>query len=295
LRAALRPFFRPKHGTKRNVVQSCFLQPYRDKKILSPHFPFPPLPTAAFLFFAAIVAGALNSVAGGGSFITFPSLIFTGMAPIPANATNTAALWPGTVASTFAYRKEFDRNTLRLLLPLATTCLIGSLIGAWVLLHTPPSTFVKLIPWLLLIATVIFASSAKITAKIRSRTTVGTTSPLWIALGLLLQLIIAIYVGYFGAGAGILVLALLALMGMQNIHAMNGVKTVLVGISNGVAIITFIWHGIVIWPQTILMLVGGLIGGYGGAHLAQKMNPQHVRWAVIAIGLSMSVYFFIHG
>jgi uncharacterized membrane protein YfcA len=262
---------------------------------LSPNFPFPPLPTAAFLFFAAIVAGALNSVAGGGSFITFPSLIFSGMAPIPANATNTAALWPGTVASAFAYRKELNRETLRLLLPLATTCLIGSLIGAYVLLHTPPATFVKLIPWLLLTATVIFASSGTITAKIRARTKqTDSTSPVWIALGILLQLIIAIYVGYFGAGAGILVLALLALMGMQNIHAMNGIKTILVGISNGVAIVAFVWHGIVIWPQTILMLVGALIGGYGGAYLAQKMNQQHVRWAVIAIGLSMSIYFFVH-
>jgi uncharacterized protein len=262
---------------------------------LSAHFLFPPLGTAALLFFAAIVAGAMNSVAGGGSFITFPALIFTHMAPIPANATNTAALWPGTVASTFAYRKEFDRTTLRLLAPLATTCLIGSLIGAWVLLHTPPATFVKLIPWLLLVATVIFASSGKITAMIRSRTATGATSPVWIALGIALQLIIAIYIGYFGAGAGILVLALLALMGMQNIHAMNGIKTVLVGIANGVAIVAFIWHGIVIWPQTILMLIGSLIGGYGGAYLAQKMNQRHVRWAVIAIGLSMSVYFFVHG
>jgi uncharacterized membrane protein YfcA len=262
---------------------------------LSAHFPFPPLGTAAFLFFAAIVAGALNSVAGGGSFITFPSLIFSGMAPIPANATNTAALWPGTVASTFAYRKEFDRGALRLLLPLAATCLVGSLIGAYVLLHTPTSTFVKLIPWLLLCATALFASSGQITKMIGSRSSGGSRSPVWLVVGLLLQLIIAIYVGYFGAGAGILVLALLAVMGMQNIHAMNGIKTVLVGIANGVAIVAFIWHGIVIWPQTILMLLGSLIGGYGGAHLAQKMNPQHVRWTVIAIGLSMSVYFFVHG
>jgi len=240
-----------------------------------------------------MLAGVLNSVAGGGSFITFPALLFTRMAPIPANATNTAALWPGTVASAFAYRRTFDRETLRILLPLAATCLIGALLGAYVLLHTPPSTFVKLIPWLLLSATLLFASSGKITKWIRSRSHSGAQSKAWMVGGLVLQLVIAIYVGYFGAGAGILILALLALMGMDNIHTMNGMKTVLVSIANGVALLPFIVAKIVIWPQTLIMLVGALIGGYGGAILAQKWKQEYVRRAVIAIGLAMSIYFFL--
>jgi uncharacterized protein len=253
----------------------------------------PSLNTSVFLFFAALLAGVMNSVAGGGSFITFPALLFTRMAPIPANATNTAALWPGTVASSFAYRKTFDREALRILLPLAATCLVGSLAGAYVLLHTPQSTFVKLIPWLLLCATILFASSGKITGWIRSRSDSGGKSKTWVVGGLVLQLVIAVYVGYFGAGAGILVLALLALMGLENIHTMNGMKTVLVSIANGVALVPFIIAKIILWPQTVIMCVGALIGGYSGAHIAQRMKQEYVRRAVIAIGLAMSIYFFV--
>jgi uncharacterized membrane protein YfcA len=254
---------------------------------------FPSIGTSAFLFFAAILAGALNSVAGGGSFITFPALLFARVPAIPANATNTMAVWPGTVASAFAYRKELNAEAWRILLPLAATCLAGSLVGAYVLLHTPPATFVRLIPGLLLCATALFAVSGKITTWIRGSAHGGTRSVAWKLGGLALQLVIAVYVGYFGAGAGILILALLALMGVENIHAMNGMKTILVSIANGVALIAFIWHGIVVWPQALLMLVGALIGGYGGAHFARKVKPEYVKRAVIVIGLCMSVYFFV--
>jgi uncharacterized protein len=253
----------------------------------------PPPGTSIFLFFAAIVAGAMNAVAGGGSFITFPALLFTHMPPIPANATNTAAVWPGSVASAVAYRRELTVEAWRTLWPLVIMCFAGSLLGAHILLHTPPATFVKLIPWLLLCATVLFASSDKITSWIRSSADGGTRSWLWIAGGFVLQLVIAMYVGYFGAGAGILILALLALMGERNIHTMNGMKTVLVSVANAVALGTFIVARIVIWPQALLMIAGALVGGYGGAHYAQRMKPIYVRRAVIAIGLAMSIYFFV--
>jgi uncharacterized membrane protein YfcA len=246
-----------------------------------------------FLFFAAVLAGAINSVAGGGSFITFPALLFTHVPAIPANATNTAAVWPGTVASAFAYRKELDADARKILWPLAAMCFAGALVGAYVLLHTPPATFVKLIPWLMLCATGLFASSGTITSWIRSKSSAGERTPLWIAVGLVMQMVIAVYVGYFGAGAGILILALLAVMGVKNIHAMNGMKTVLVSVANAVALTTFIWARIVVWPQAVLMLAGALLGGYGGAHLAQRMKQAHVRAVVIAIGLCMSVYFFV--
>jgi uncharacterized membrane protein YfcA len=255
--------------------------------------PLPSVATSIFLFFAALLAGAMNAVAGGGSFITFPSLLFTHIPAIPANATNTAAVWPGSVASAVAYRKVLTRETWRMLWPLVIMCFAGALLGAHVLLRTPPETFVKLIPWLLLGATVLFASSGKITSWIQSRKNGDSRSRAWIAGGFALQLLIAMYVGYFGAGAGILILALLALMGQRNIHTMNGMKTVLVSVANAVALGTFIVHGIVVWPQALIMIAGSLIGGYGGAHFAQKMKQVYVRRAVIAIGLSMSIYFFI--
>ena len=234
----------------------------------------------------------MNAVAGGGSFITFPALLFTNMPAIPANATNTAAVWPGSVASAVAYRKVVARESWRMLWPLMILCFAGALLGAHILLHTPPETFVKLIPWLLLCATILFAASAKITAWIQGSEH-RVRSRLWTAGGFLLQLVIAMYVGYFGAGAGILILALLALLGEKNVHTMNGMKTILVSVANAVALGTFIWHGIVIWPQAAIMIAGSLIGGYGGAHVAQRLKQLYVRRAVVAIGLGMSIYFFV--
>lgn len=254
-----------------------------------------------FLFFAAVLAGAINSVAGGGSFITFPALIFTGMAPIAANATNTAAVWPGTVASAVAYRKAFTPEARHLLPALVITGIVGGVLGARILLITPQATFMRIVPWLLLCATLLFVFSGRITRWIRGRAHLkdgeavgGADTPRTLLVGVLfLELLVSVYVGYFGAGVGILFLSLLALMGMEDIHAMNGMKTLLVSIVNGVALATFIFARIIVWPQALLMLVGALIGGYGGAWVAQKMNPQHVRWLVIVIGFTMSAYFFI--
>ncbi len=260
------------------------------------HFSHP-----VFLFVAALVAGAINSVAGGGSFITFPALIFVGIAPIPANATNTAAVWPGTVASTVAYRKAFTEQARRLLPPLIITGIAGGVLGARILLVTPQATFMRIVPWLLLAATLLFVFSGSLTGWVRGRANlkagdepVGANAPRSLMAGVLfLELLVSIYVGYFGAGTGILFLSLLALMGMEDIHAMNGMKTLLVSIVNGVALVTFIFARVIVWPQALLMTVGALAGGYGGAHLAQKMNPRHVRWLVIVIGFGMSAYFFI--
>ena len=265
------------------------------------HFSHP-----VFLFFAALAAGAINSVAGGGSFISFPALLFSGIAPIAANATNTAAVWPGTVASTVAYRKAFTPEARHLLPPLIVTGVIGGVLGAFILLLTPQATFMRIVPWLLLGATLLFVFSGPITTWIRSRAQLEAGELPGHARGsshgsralmigvLFLELLVSIYVGYFGAGTGILFLSLLALVGMEDIHAMNGMKTLLVSIVNGVALVTFIFARVIVWPQALLMLVGALLGGYGGAYIAQKMNPQHVRWLVIVIGFTMSAYFFFH-
>jgi uncharacterized protein len=261
---------------------------------------FPHIHQPVFLFVAAVLAGILNSVAGGGSFITFPALIFTGMPPILANTTNTAAVWPGTVASTVAYRKAFTPQARRLLPALAITGIAGGILGARILLVTPQAVFMRIVPWLLLGATLLFLFSPHITGWIRGRANLKSgeavggsgTPPSLMAGVLFLELLVSMYV-YFGAGVGILFLSLLALMGLEGIHTLNGMKTLLVSIVNGVALGTFILAHKVVWPQALLMLVGALIGGYGGAWVAQKMNPQHVRWLVIAIGFAMSAYFFL--
>lgn len=263
-----------------------------------------PFGHAIFLFFAALLAGILNSVAGGGSFISFPALLVSGIAPIAANATNTCALWPGTIASAVAYRKVLTREARRMLPPLIVLGLLGGVLGANILLHTPQETFMKLIPWLLLLATAVFLFSGGITSWLRGRAqsraeSQGSlaaekrTPPLLMAGGLIAEVFLAIYIGYFGAGAGILVLALLALLGMENIHTMNGVKTLLVSLVNGVALLTFIIGHRIVWPEAAVMVIGAAVGGYAGAHFAQKMNPRHVRWAVIAVGFAMSAYFFV--
>jgi uncharacterized membrane protein YfcA len=247
-----------------------------------------------FLFAAALVGGALNSVAGGGGFIAFPALIFTGMPPINANATNTMALWPGTVASTGAYRHVLSKQDGLKVLPLVVTGIVGGFLGAIVLLKTPQSTFMRLVPWLLLSATILFIFSGRIATWVKQRTAhLSSSSKLHVAGAALVQLFIAVYIGYFGAGAGILMLALFALMGIESIHTMNGLKTLMASICNAVALVAFVATHTVVWPQALLMIVGASLGGYGGAYYAQKLPPERVRQFVIVVGLSMSAYFFV--
>lgn len=253
------------------------------------------LPHSLVLFMAALIGGLLNSVAGGGGFIVFPALLFTGMPPINANATNTVALWPGTAASTFAYRRELA-GVRSVLLPLCITGALGGLLGAIALLKTPQSTFLSLVPWLLLGATLLFAFSGRVIRLLRISEAVRASAMhsrrlLWLAI--LIQFVVSIYIGYFGAGAGILMLAMFALMGMESIHTMNGMKTVLASTVNAIAVITFVIAKAVMWPQAAWMILGAGIGGYGGAYYAQKIDPKHVRRFVIVIGTVLSAYFFI--
>lgn len=243
---------------------------------------------ALLLFAAAFAAGALNAVAGGGSFLSFPALIFAGIPPIQANATNTLALFPGTLASAAAYRKTL-KGYGRKLVPLIVSGMIGGAIGAYILLHTPQSLFLNLVPWFLLVATLLFAFSQRIAAYFRQHAAFAGHP----AAGLLLQLVIGTYVGYFGAGAGILMLAMLGLLGETDIHAMNGMKSLIVTLANGMATATFILNRAVLWPQALLMMIGATLGGYIIAWYAQKIDPRIVRAIVIATGLAMAVYFFV--
>jgi uncharacterized protein len=250
--------------------------------------------TGPVLFIVAVLGGALNSVAGGGSFLTFPTLLISGVLPVQANATSTVALWPGSLTSAAAYRRELLLQRAPFLLWLSAISVAGGLIGAVALLHTPQATFIRLVPWLLLLATVLFTFGGPLTVKIRRRTS-HLTGPSWLPTTLvgILQLVIAVYGGFFGGGIGILMLASLALIGMENIHQMNAIKTLLAGCINGVAVLTFIIAGAVAWPQALLMLVGSIAGGYGGASYARRADPRLVRRFVIAVGVVMTLYFFI--
>jgi uncharacterized protein len=242
-----------------------------------------------FLFFAALLAGSLNSVAGGGTFFSFPALLIAGVPPIPANATSTVALWPGTMASAGAYRKRLPRS-FRILVPLILASFAGGLIGAGLLLRTPQATFMRLIPFLFFAATLLFAFGRRLFKRTYPS---GEGKASWPAVAgvALVQLPISIYGGFFGGGMGILMLALLNLLPLADIHAMNGIKTLMVSATNAVAIITFVVAGIVVWPEAILMLVGAAAGGYAGAHYAQKVDPDRVRSFVVAVGFAMSFYF----
>lgn len=247
---------------------------------------------SALLFGTAFVAGGLNAVAGGGSFITFPTLIFTGMPAIAANATNNTALWIATLASAGAYRKALDIPKRQLWL-LGGTSLVGGLLGAMILLYTAPAVFQKLIPYLLLSATIVFAFSDLIKKRLKLQSEKSAPPP--IQRLMLSQLAISIYGGFFGAGMGILMLATLAFLGIRNIHAMNAFKTLLGSCINGIAIVPFLVAGVIDWPQALLMAIGASLGGYLSAHYAQKLDPKWIRRLVIAVGSGMSVYFFVHG
>lgn len=244
------------------------------------------------LFVASIFAGVINSVAGGGSFFTFPMLLFTGMNPIIANATSTMATWPGMVASTVAYRPEIAANRQKLP-ALMIISLIGSIIGTIVLLKTPEQTFAGLVPYLLLFATLLFAFGNSIAQKLRKMRGDKKPSTLSHAGVFCLQMGIAIYGGYFGGGMGIVLLSMFALMGLTHIHEMNALKAVLTSTINGVAVVIFIAAHVIAWPQAIVMLCGSVLGGYSGASYAKRLPPLLVRHFIIATGVVLTIYFFL--
>ena len=244
------------------------------------------------LFVAAFVAGALNSVAGSGSFFSFPGLLFLNIDPKIANATNSVALWPGSMASVGAYRRELGTQKAAIKL-LSAVSLAGGLAGALLLLLTPSDLFRTLLPYLMLGATLLFTFSPRINAFVRGLEARRTTASDNRLRSIVLQGIISIYGGFFGGGIGILMLATLALMGLENIHEMNALKTVLATLINGIAVVTFAVAGAVAWPQAVIMAIGAILGGYLGAAIARQLNPRWVRTGVIVVGFGLSLYLFI--
>jgi uncharacterized membrane protein YfcA len=253
-----------------------------------------PFTHAILLFLAAVVAGTLNAIAGGGSFISFPALLFLGVPAVPANATNTVALWPGLAASSAAYIKRLNAPA-RLLVPLLVASVAGGWAGAILLLKTPQHTFLHLIPWLLLSGTLLFAfgnsmrSLAGRSAEIDDLHSLSWTA---IFVSSFVELLIAIYGGYFGAGIGFIMLGMFTALGMRDLNAMGAMRTLFAATINAAAVLTFILAGAVLWPIFLVMTTGALAGGWFGAHYAQKADPRHVRAFVITLGLAMSAYFF---
>ncbi len=246
-----------------------------------------------FLFLAAVFGGAVNSVAGGGTLITFPTLIAFGVSPVVANATNTAALLPGSISSAIAYRQDIPSQR-KLALTLALPSMAGGLVGA-VALIAAPEIFGKIVPYLILFATLLFAGK-NLFNRLTRQDTEGAEKPVsWAGTvwGVVFQFLVATYGGYFGAGIGILMLASLSIMGMHNIHRMNAVKTLLAAVINGVALVYFIIRNEILWPLAILMAIGAIIGGYGGARLAKRINQNLVRSIVVVSGLIVSAWLII--
>jgi uncharacterized membrane protein YfcA len=245
------------------------------------------------IFGASLLAGALNGVAGGGSFILFPALLFVGIPPIPANATNTFALLPGTLASAGAYHQEFSQSR-RDLVQLCSIGIVGGLLGAILLLKTPPKTFMVVLPYLLLLATALFAFSPQLTRWLTAQQErFGQLQHFTRWLIPVIQLVISMYGGFFGGGMGILFLATFALMGIGTIHRMNAFKTFLTSCINAVAVIPFAISGVIWWREAIITALGAALGGFLSAHYAQKIAPAVVRRFVIVVGTMLTVYFFV--
>jgi uncharacterized membrane protein YfcA len=243
-------------------------------------------------FSAAFVAGAINSVAGGGTLLSFPALVWIGLPSVVANATSTVAIWPGSLGGMLGYREDMRTLPSRSYL-LIIPSTIGGIIGAVLLGMTPTDVFDRLVPLLILFATVLFMLQEPVQRLIRTPGKAHAGSTAWLAGALLFQFFVALYGGYFGAGIGILMLAAFGILGYTDIHQMNGLKTLLAVFINGVAALYFMWKGLVVWPEAIIMMIASIIGGVWGAGFARRIGQKGVRRIVIAIGFGMTLSMLI--
>jgi uncharacterized membrane protein YfcA len=237
---------------------------------------------------AAFCAGAMNAVAGGGTFFSFPALLAVGVPPVVANASNSVAVWPASLSGAWAYRKELARYK-RYLIPMGIVSLIGGIGGGLLLLTTKDATFSKLIPWLLLFATVLFAFSGKFSSWLRGPHSGKPGNSVGALAG---QAVVSVYGGFFGAGMGIMMLASLAMAGHDDVHEINAIKNLLSAIIYSVTVVTFVIAGAVSWPYTIIMLATATLGGYWGASIARKIPAQWLRRFIIAVGFILTAFYF---
>ena len=239
------------------------------------------------LFGAGLLAGAMNAAAGGGSFVTIPAMVFVGLPSVAANASSTVALLPGTLAGAWAWRHDFQSFEGIPLRWLIVISLAGGLAGAVLLLATPQRAFDDLLPWLLLTGTLAFAFGRQLGAALRSKLRIGRGAVL------AAQVILAIYAGYFGGGVGIMMMAVWSLLGDIDIKAMSAGRTLLVSAANAVAVLCFAAWGPVRWPETLVMLVAAILGGYFGAVLARRVPGPLLRRFVILFSAAMTLVFFL--
>ena len=232
---------------------------------------------------AAFAAGMINSIAGGGTLITFPVLIWLGLDPKIANATSTVALWPGLFGGLFGYRRELE-NSSRILFRLGLTSVIGGAVGAWLLIFTPSPLFARLVPFLILFATLLFMAQGPITRRFRVQPIVAEPKASWWIGAMVFQFFSSMYGGYFGAGNGILMLAAMGILGLTDINRANGIKNFLGICINSIAVLSFALSRLVIWPVAFVMAGAALVGGYAGAHIAVRVRQVIIRRAIVAIG-----------
>jgi uncharacterized protein len=243
-----------------------------------------------WLVAASLIAGVMNAMAGGGSFISFPAMLAIGVPPIQANATNTVALWPGQLTSVWALRTDLRRDLLAVVL---SASVLGGVGGAVVLLHTKQRTFMHLLPWLLLTASLLFWASAPVSRWLRRRSETPHAPHTPAMLPLFLAIMpVTFYIGYFGAGAGFLLMSALALFGVEEMHSLNSLKVLAACTSNFCAVVTFIFGGAIVWHYCLISMVFAAVGGYVGAHYARRMNPAVLRTIVVVTGCTMAAYFF---
>lgn len=256
--------------------------------------PFPLL-RSLWLVSASFIAGGINAIAGGGSLLSFPALLHVGVLPVQANATNTVALLPGQFSSAAAYRRELRRHH-SLLLPLLLAAFAGGLIGARLLLATPQGQFLRLVPWLLLTATLLFSMGPVLQQKFLQSvqahphaTGLRPIARILLPFGIFL---VCLYIGYFGAGAGLLIMGVLSFAGVESVHEINALKSVITSVSNSVAAITFVIFGAVLWHYGLMMMIAASIGGYLSARTARERKPKGLRVFIVGMGVVITAYFF---
>jgi uncharacterized membrane protein YfcA len=241
---------------------------------------------------SAFAAGLINSIAGGGTLVSFPALLWTGRDAVLANATSTVALWPASLAGAYGFRRDFKGGGRTLLL-FGVPSLAGGVLGAVLLVKTDPKTFARLVPFLILFATLLLAAQEPISRRLRGAgDDERPPTRAWWAGAVVFQFFVGVYGGYFGAGIGILMLAALGLLGFTDIHRMNALKNLLAICINGIAAAIFIASGKVYWADVFVMTFAAIAGGYAGARLAYRLGRRFVRLFVIAVGLVMSVSLF---
>jgi uncharacterized protein len=238
---------------------------------------------------AAFLGGALNALAGGGSLVTFPALLFAGLNPIDANASSVVALFPATFVSAWAYRRSIFDATEVSVMGLSVSSLIGGLLGALLLLSTPTSVFAGLVPWLVLFSTFVFAVGNFAPLDLIRRLQLGPRG------AVVVHFAISVYGGYFGGGIGFLLLAALTLFGMRDINAMNGLKMALVGIMTAASMAAFIVADVIRWWEVLPMLPSAVIGGYVAARAAQRLDQRLIKGLIVVLGTGVTAYFFWHG